>query len=261
MIYPSTLNSKALRRNAGRMSMRFALPLILLALLPVPATLAEAGLTSPNEPYQFGPASSDGIGKFYMGREISQVMGHLGAGWLERPTRVQEERTDLLLEMLDLKPGEIVADIGAGTGYFSLPMAGMVGENGRIFAVDIEPLMLAIIEERMVEENVSNIELVLATETNPSLPESEIDAVLMVDAYHEFAYPKEVMERVVESLSDNGRVILVEYRDKDPTVPIKPLHKMTVEQASREMAEVGLTLDNVYEGLPWQNVMVFRLPD
>ncbi|MEM1154665.1 MAG: methyltransferase domain-containing protein, partial [Pseudomonadota bacterium] len=185
MIDTSTVNSKAPRRDYGKMSSRFAALFILLTVLQAPATLAEAGLTAPNEAYQFGPASSDGIGKFYMGREISLVMGHLGAGWLERPTRVQEERTDLLLEMLDLKPGDIVADIGAGTGYFSLPMADMVGENGRILAVDIEPLMLAIIEERMIEENVSNIELVLATEKNPSLPDSKLDAVLMVDAYHE----------------------------------------------------------------------------
>ncbi|MEM8561115.1 MAG: methyltransferase domain-containing protein [Pseudomonadota bacterium] len=216
-------------------------------------------ITSEAEPYRFGPASVNGIGKFYMGREISHVMGHLGAGWLERPTRIREERTDLLLDMLNLQPGQTVADLGAGTGYFSFPMAEMVGENGRVLAVDIEPLMLAIIENRVAKKNISNIELVLATEKNPSLPQSAVDAVLMVDAYHEFAYPREVMEHVVDALSEDGRVILVEYRDQDPTVPIKPLHKMTVEQARMEMAAVGLFLERVYEQLPWQNVMIFRL--
>ena len=192
-----------------------------------------------------------------MGREIAHVMGHLGAGWLERPSREQEERTDLLLEALGLQPGDVAADIGAGTGYFTLPMARAVTPDGRLLAVDIQPEMLSIIQRRMQQEGVSNIETVLATETDPRLPVGAVDLVLLVDAYHEFSHPREVMERVVGSLSDRGRVILVEYRGEDPRVPIKPLHKMTVEQASREMSAVGLKLLEVRDILPQQHIMVF----
>lgn len=208
--------------------------------------------------YSLGDASRDGIGKFYMGREISHVMGHLGAGWLERPEREQEERTDLLLTLLALKPGEIVADIGAGTGYFALPMARIVGEAGHVLAADIQPEMLAIIESRASQEGLSNVTPILATPTDPRLPVNTVNAVLLVDAYHEFSHPREVMNRVRDSLSPNGRVILVEYRGEDPQVPIKPLHKMTVEQATKEMAAVGLALDQVHNALPWQHIMVFR---
>lgn len=208
--------------------------------------------------YREGEASRDGIGKFYMGREISQVMGHLGAGWLERPEREQQERTDLLLQAMELKPGDVVADIGAGSGYFTLPMARMVEPGGRVLAVEIQPQMLAIIERRMLTEDVYNIDMILATERNPKLPTGEVDLVLLVDAYHEFAYPREVMEGVRDSLSQRGRVLLVEYRGEDDDVPIKDLHRMTVAQASREMAAVGLELETVSDQLPWQHIMVFK---
>ena len=190
--------------------------------------------------YEFRTASRDGIGKFYMGREISHVMGHLGAGWLERPNREAEERTDLLIDNLPLEPGSVAADIGAGTGYFSLPMARRVGTDGRVLAVDIQPEMLAIVEERAGTENLANIDTILASETDPRLPASTVDLALLVDAYHEFSYPREVMEGVVEGLKPGGRVVLIEYRGEDPRVPIKPLHKMTAEQAIAEMKAVGL---------------------
>jgi FkbM family methyltransferase len=207
--------------------------------------------------YSFGQPSRDGIGKFYMGREISHVMGHRGAGWLERASREREERTDLLLEALMLEPGDVVADIGAGTGYFSLPMARSVAPGGRVLAVDIQPEMLSIIERRAANEGITNIDLVLGTESDPKLPASGVDVVLMVDAYHEFSHPREVMEVVVDALSDRGLVVLVEYRGEDPRVPIKPLHKMTVEQATREMAAVGLERVKLVDILPQQHIMVF----
>ena len=227
-----------------------------LVLLAILAMLLPGTAASQHAYYINGPASRDGIGKFYMGREIAHVMGHLGAGWLERPSREQEERTDLLLEALGLQPGDVAADIGAGTGYFTLPMARAVTPDGRLLAVDIQPEMLSIIQRRMQQEGVSNIETVLATETDPRLPLGAVDMVLLVDAYHEFSHPREVMGRVVGSLSDRGRVILVEYRGEDPRVPIKPLHKMTVEQASREMSAVGLKLLDVQDILPQQHIMV-----
>ena len=228
-------------------------PVLLVLCLAVSSGLAVA-----DDIYQYRDASRDGIGKLYMGREIAHVMGHRGAGWLERPTREQEERTDLLLTGMALEPGDVVADIGAGTGYFSLPMARQVGPAGRVLAVDIQPEMLAIIERRMLAEEVFNIELILASESDPRLPAGSVDVVLMVDAYHEFSHPREVMERVVASLSDRGRVVLVEYRGEDPEVPIKRLHKMTVQQASREMAAVGLELETVRDELPRQHLMIFR---
>ncbi len=208
--------------------------------------------------YQSGPASRDGIGKFYMGREISHVMGHRGAGWLERPSREQEERTDLLIDSLDLQTGDVAADIGAGTGYFALPMARKVGDSGKVLAVDIQPEMLAIIRKRMEAEQLGNIEPILATVTDPKLPEGQVDLVLLVDAYHEFSHPREVMTQVVRSLSEDGRVVLVEYRGEDPSVPIKPLHKMTVAQATTELEMVGLALERVDDVLPLQHIMIFR---
>ena len=215
---------------------------------------AEAGA----EYYRYADPSRDGVGKIYMGREIAHVMGHRGANWLERPEREQKERTDLLVELLALRLGDTVADIGAGTGYFALPIATVIGPTGRVLAVDIQPEMLAIIEERARAGKIANIVPVLATETDPMLPDNKVDLVLMVDAYHEFSFPREVMTRVADALSEDGKIVLVEYRGEDPAVPIKRLHKMSVAQAKREMAAVGLVLDQLHENLPWQHVMVFR---
>lgn len=206
--------------------------------------------------YQIATPSRDGIGKVYMGREISQVMGHLGAGWLERPERLREERTDLLVAALALREDDTVVDLGAGTGYFSFPLSAYV-PNGAVLAVDIQPQMLAIIEQRMTEYGVDNVEPVLGSECDPHLGGRSVDLVLMVDAYHEFSCPREVMEAVVAALADDGRVVLVEYRGEDPNVGIKPLHTMTLDQAEREMAAVGLVLDSVSDVLPKQHLMTF----
>ncbi len=235
--------------------------LCVLAGLVIAALLATAPLAAQEASsahYLRSQPSRDGTGKFYMGREIAQVMGHRGASWLQRPEREKKERTDLLISLLGLSRGDVVADIGAGTGYFTLPMAAIVGPTGQIFAVDIQPEMLAIIEERAKAENVTNIVPVLASEFDPMLPDNTVDVVLMVDAYHEFSYPREVLIRAVSALTENGRIILVEYRAEDDTVPIKRLHKMGVAQARREMFAVGLVLDKTYDALPWQHVMIFR---
>lgn len=210
--------------------------------------------------YASGPASRDGIGKFYLGREISHVMGHLGAGWLERPSREREERTDLLIENLPLEPGDTAADLGAGTGYFSFPMAERVGPEGRVLAVDIQPEMLQIIKQRLERDGIDNVDTILATESDPRLPPDSVDMLLMVDAYHEFSYPREVMQGVVSGLKAGGRVVLIEYRGEDPRVPIKPLHKMTQKQAITEMQAVGLDWVETLDFLPQQHFMVFRKP-
>jgi SAM-dependent methyltransferase len=209
--------------------------------------------------YEFGSASRDGIGKFYMGREISFVMGHLGAGWLERPEREREERTDLLIENLPLASDSVVADIGAGTGYFTFPIAGRV-PDGKVYAVDIQQEMLDIMATRKTKGGVDNVELGLGGDKDPQLPDASVDVMLIVDAYHEFAYPREMGEAMRRALKPGGRLVLIEYRGEDPSIPIKPLHKMTEAQAIREMAAVGLEWERTGDFLPQQHFLVFRRP-
>ncbi len=209
------------------------------------------------EIYSYGPASRDGIGKFYMGREISHVMGYRGMEWLERPEREISEMPEQVVAALDLRPDDVVADIGAGSGYFTFRISPRV-PDGRVLAVDVQPEMLAVIEERAEELGMSNVVPVAGTETSPNLPESSVDLALMVDAYHEFSYPHEMMKGLVRALKPGGRVALVEYRGEDPTVPIKELHKMTQAQARREMGVVGLSWRETLDFLPRQHLMIFE---
>ena len=200
----------------------------------------------------------DGIGKFYLGREIAQVMGHQGADWLERPERETEERPDLALAALKLKPGDAVADIGAGTGYFSWRMAKLVGEKGVVYAVDIQQEMIDLLAQKMTERKVGNVKGVLGTITDPKLPAGKVDLVIMVDVYHEFSHPLEMMANICRALKPGGRVVFVEYRGEDPDVPIKRVHKMTVAQVRKEMAVQPLEYVDTIETLPRQHVIVFR---
>ncbi|MEE4172907.1 MAG: class I SAM-dependent methyltransferase [Xanthomonadales bacterium] len=210
-------------------------------------------------PYRQGRRTRDGIGKYYFDREISQVMGHLGAGWLERPEREREERTDLLIEALPLEPDDVVADIGAGTGYFSFRMAQRV-PAGRVLAVDIQPEMLDIIQARVDRGDGKNVFPVQGTVMDPGLPERTVDLILLVDAYHEFSHPAEMGAAMARSLVPGGRLVLIEYRAEDPSVPIKPLHKMSEAQARREMQAVGLEWVRTEDFLPQQHFMVFQRP-
>ena len=212
-----------------------------------------------NSTYTFAPASRDGIGKFYMGREISKVMGHLGASWLERPKREKEERTDLLIKGLNLKPTDNVADIGAGSGYFSFRMAKLVPQ-GKVYAVDISPQMIGIVRSKMAQEKVSNVEPVQSTITQTKLPPNIVDTALIVDAYHEFSHPLEMATSILNALKPGGKLILIEYRMEDPTVPIKLLHKMTEKQAKREMKNAGFKWEQTLTMLPQQHFMIFRKP-
>jgi FkbM family methyltransferase len=194
-----------------------------------------------------------------MGREISQVMGHRGARWLERASRVQEERPDIVIEAMDLPADAEVADIGAGTGYFTVRLAEQVPE-GRVFAVDIQSEMLDLLRQRLSRDGIANVELVQGSVDDPRLPSNSIDAALLVDAYHEFAYPREMMQGIVTALRRSGRLFLIEYRGEDPRVPIKPLHKMTEAQARREMNVVGLRHVATLDVLPTQHVLIFEKP-
>lgn len=203
--------------------------------------------------------SSDGIGKFYMGREIAKVMGHTEVLWLERPGREMTEQPQQVIEALALKPTDVVADMGAGTGYFSFRISPRVPE-GKVLAVDIQPEMIDIIKFLKQENNITNVEPILGSLTDPKLPKESVDLALMVDAYHEFEYPKEMMEGVVQALKPGGRVVLVEYRRENPFIPIKALHKMTQNQVRKEMSAVGLQWLETKTFLPQQHLMIFEKP-
>src|SRR5438132_10757315 len=178
----------------------------------------------------------DGIGKFYLGREIAQVMGHPAAAWLDRPEREQEERSSKLWKLLKVKEGDAVVDLGAGSGYHTFKLAEMVGAKGKVYAVDIQEEMLDIIRARMKAGKVANIVPVKGTETDPKLPDNSVDMILMVDVYHEFSHPFEMTEAMVKALKVGGQLVFVEYRLEDPKVPIKLVHKMSQKQVLREMA-------------------------
>jgi ubiquinone/menaquinone biosynthesis C-methylase UbiE len=200
----------------------------------------------------------NGIGKFYMGREIAQVMGHQAAGWLERPEREKEEEPAKMIAALNLSPGDVVADIGAGSGYHTFRMARLVGPKGKVFAVDIQKEMLDLIRKRMDETKITNVEPILGTESDPKLPAGSVDLILLVDVYHEFSYPYEMTEAMVKALKPGGRLVFVEFRLEDPAVPIKLVHKMTKKQVVKEMGPHPLRHVKTIDVLPWQHILIFE---
>ena len=201
----------------------------------------------------------DGIGKFYMGREIAHVMGWQGARWLERPERKKEEEPAKLMKAMEIKPGMAIADVGAGSGYHTFRMAELVGDKGTVYAVDIQPEMLKLINDKMKAENVVNVAPVKATEKDPNLKPKSIDRALMVDVYHEFNYPYEVTQKLVEALKPGGWLIFVEFRLEDETVPIKLLHKMSERQVLKEMEPFKeMKHLQTVATLPWQHIVIFE---
>ncbi len=207
--------------------------------------------------YEQRAPSPYGTGKIYMGREIGRVMDHEGAAWLDRPSRELDESPDKVISNLDLKSGDVVADIGAGTGYFTFRISPLVTE-GKVFAVDIQREMLEMVEKRRQQVHAKNVVPVLGSAVDPNLPEALVDIVLMVNSYHEFSHPREMMESVVRALKPGGRVILIEYRGEDPSVLRKPLHKMSEGQARKEMAAIGLRWRETKDFLPQQHFIVFE---
>lgn len=209
--------------------------------------------------YQTMAPSQDGIGRVYLGREIAKTMGHEGAAWLDRPSRVLQERPQVAVDHLELQPTDIVADIGAGSGYFVTRMAARVPQ-GRVLAVDVQPEMIDLLRQKLATSPMSNVDLILGTEDDPNLPPNTLDLALMVDAYHEFAYPREMMTGIVAALKPGGRVVLAEYRAENPLVMIKRLHKMSEAQVKREMAAVGLRWLKTDDALPQQHLLFFEKP-
>lgn len=193
----------------------------------------------------------------YRGRRIAQTMHYLGAEWLIRESREREERCSLMIASLGIKPGMVVCDMGCGNGFYTIPMAKMVGEKGHVYAVDIQPEMLKMLNDRMDRDKVSNITPVLGTGIHPRLPRNQLDMILLVDVYHEFSYPEQMLSAMREALNPRGAIVLVEFRGEDPQVPIKPEHKMSKEQIMNELPPNGFKLVKEFEKLPWQHMMWF----
>ena len=204
--------------------------------------------------YTYKSPSRDGIGKIYQGREISKVMGHLGASWLERSSRANEESPNLAVDLLDLKKDMIIADFGAGTGYFTSKLA---RKCSIVYAVDIQQEMLDLNAKQMRNKNINNVKFILGITDRTGLPKNSLDLVILVDVYHELENPLEIMNDIKSSLNQTGKVALIEYRKEDPTVPIKPLHKMSVEQVVKEMRQVNLKLHSNIQELPRQHMLIF----
>jgi SAM-dependent methyltransferase len=191
------------------------------------------------------------------GRRYAPVMGYQGAPWLERGEREQEEAPDVALDALKIAKGASVADIGAGSGYITVRLAARVGATGRVFANDVQPQMLNILSRRLNDSRITNVTLIEGTFDDPKLPPASVDLALMVDVYHELSQPQSILRHLRESLKAGGRLVLLEYRKEDPTVPIKPEHKMSVAEAKMEVEAEGFTLSRVDEALPRQHILIF----
>lgn len=235
-----------------------SIPFLCCALLGAVVLSAALGRAD-DEIYTSKEPSRDGIGKVYRGREIAATVSSHAISWLERRDREGEEKPSLVLDHLEVKPNDVIADIGAGSGYFSILLAPLVPQ-GRVIAQDIQQEMLDFVEGRRKLSGMTNVATLLGTTEDTHLPEGEVDLAIMVDAYHEFSHPREMMESIVKGLVPGGRVVFLEYRGEDPAVPIKPLHKMTVKQITAEMAVVGLEFVEVRDSLPIQHFLVFRKP-
>jgi SAM-dependent methyltransferase len=224
------------------------------------ALLAEPLLKPPEPLYEKREQHDpNGIGKFYMGREIAHVMGHQAAGWLERPEREEEERTDKLVELLGLKPGMNVADIGCGTGYLSERMAPRILPGGVVYGVDIQKEMLDLLVKKMRMRRIENVKPVLGADADPKLEPESCDMMVMVDVYHEFEFPYEMVRSMIPALKKGGQIVFVEYRGEDPTVPIKLVHKMTEAQVKQELAlHPELEWVQTKSDLPQQHMIFFR---
>lgn len=197
----------------------------------------------------------------YLGRQIADTMHHSGAPWLTRDNREQEERCSLMLANLGVQRGMTVCDFGCGNGFYSLQLAKLVGPKGRVLALDVQPEMLKLLKERTAQAHLDNVVPILGQAHDAKLPADEVDLALLVDVYHELSHPEQILAALRRSLAPRGLLVLVEYRAEDPQVPIKPLHKMTKQQAVKELAANGFKLVKEYEQLPWQHMLFFGRDD
>ena len=212
--------------------------------------------TNTDKKYTFKSGDDNGIGKWYMGREIAYVMGFEGIGWLERPEREKEENVSKLIQNMKIKSDDVIADIGACSGYHAFRMAPLA-KNGLVYAVDVQTEMLMAIEKNKEISKIKNIETILVTEKSVEIPKNSVDKILMVDVYHEFSFPVEMISSMKNALKSNGQLFLIEYRSEDPLVPIKSIHKMSEKQAVKEMEAAGFKLKRNIDNLPWQHCMIF----
>jgi SAM-dependent methyltransferase len=194
----------------------------------------------------------------FMGREIAQTMHFTGAPWLVRESRQREEDCRLLIEALEIQPGQTVCDMGCGNGFYTLELARQVGPRGLVYAVDVQPEMLRMLLARLLAEGIHNVKPVLGTAIDPRLPQGDVDLVVCIDVYHEFSHPEAMLGRIRESLAPGGRLVLAEFRGEDPAVPIKPLHKMTKAQVRAELEPAGFALAREFDRLPWQHLLFFE---
>lgn len=197
---------------------------------------------------------------YYMGRRVADVMSYLGADWLVRESREQEEHPEQMLDALKIPKGATVADVGAGVGYTSLRIARRVGPDGTVYATDLQPEMIKMLVANAREAGADNIKPILCTATDPKLPAGKVDLILMVDVYHECSDPVDTLKGLRRALKPGGRLVLVEFRGEDPDVPIKPEHKMTLKQVRREIEPKGFTFKESLEFLPWQHIIIFEKP-
>lgn len=251
--------------------------ILLLSLAGAGSSVAPADTNTPPRYEVRAEHDANGIGKFYLGREIARVMGHEAADWLERPERAREEGADLLVRELRLMPGDVVADMGCGSGYYTRRLAKVVGGprtrppdtlspsdgeregvKGIVYAVDIQQEMLDLLTNKLVAERIFNVKPVLGTNTDPKLPPASVDLILMVDVYHEFDHPFEMVEAMCRALRPGGRIVFVEFRAEDPDVPIKAVHKMSEAQVRKEMSVQPLVWIETIESLPQQHMIMFR---
>lgn len=229
---------------------RLLLPVWLAALLCVVVACPAAGDDTLPPPL-----------KRYKGREIAQTMHYLGAPWLVRESRQREEDCRTLLGELGIRPGQVVCDMGCGNGFYTLELARMVGREGRVLAVDIQSEMLRLLDERARKDGLTNIELIHGTPIDPKLPDGSVDLILLVDVYHEFSHPEQMLRAMRKALAPQGRIALAEFRLEDPQVPIKLLHKMSKRQILKEFPPGGFKLVRQFDGLPWQHLMFFQRED
>lgn len=218
-----------------------------------PPVVSEASIDSI---YTYGENTNDGIGKYYFGREIAHVMGTGGVSWLERAEREKEEGIEKVLKALPVTDSSVVADIGAGTGYYSFRIANKV-PAGHVYAVDIEDEMLGFMKTIIAEDDNKNVTVVKGSEKTPNLADSSIDLAIMVDVYHELEFPHEMLQNIKNALKPNGRILLIEYKGEDPSIPIKELHKMTIRQVEKEMEANGFTRIVQKVSLPIQHFLLF----